>query len=213
MNHQKQIAHSYNALAEWWDGIHRASEYGIDSVERAIRFCKSKNRALDIGCGAGGRITRKLLEHGFNYTGIDISKSMIELAKGNHPDELFICTDINQWQPVIKGKDKFDLIVAWDSLFHLPIEHHKPILESIACWLQDDGVFISTLGHIESSLGESHSNNSMGELLHYSSIGINNYVRILMDEGCICKHIEFDQFPENHVVLIVQKAPDSSIEK
>lgn len=206
MNHQEQIAHSYNALAEWWDSIHRTSEYGITSIERAIKFCKTKSKSLDIGCGAGGRITRLLNQYGFDYTGIDISNSMIEIAKELHPEEIFICADITNWQPSLNDNDKFDIIIAWDSLFHLPIEQHKPVLESIVQWLSNEGVFICTLGHTESKTGDTHSNSFMGELLHYSTIGIDNYMRILSEGGCTCMHVEFDQYPENHVVLIVRKA-------
>ncbi len=58
-------------------------------MKRAIQYCKNHHKALDVGCGSGGRIINKLLEIGFKVKGIDVSEKMLELAKANHPNVEF----------------------------------------------------------------------------------------------------------------------------
>src|SRR5882724_5782148 len=111
------IGLKYDKIAQWWHDQHNESDYGINQIAKAISYCKTHRLALDVGCGSGGRIVRKLLENEFTVTGIDASSKMIELAKHNHPDVDFQVADICNWQATIK----YDFIVAWDSIFHLPL--------------------------------------------------------------------------------------------
>jgi hypothetical protein len=45
-----------------------------------------------------------------------------------------------------------------------------------------------------------------GETFDYSTLGVNEFLRLLMEFGCTCKHLEYDQYPENHVYIIAQKS-------
>jgi hypothetical protein len=45
----------------------------------------------------------------------------------------------------------------------------------------------------------------MGPEVYYASLGLNAYLSILMDAGCIIRHVEFDQYPEQHTIMIAQK--------
>ncbi|MBD3303918.1 methyltransferase domain-containing protein [Candidatus Woesearchaeota archaeon] len=56
-------------------------------------FCKSlpKNACvLDLGCGPGVPITKELVKRGFKVTAVDISDTMISLAKKNVPKALYM---------------------------------------------------------------------------------------------------------------------------
>jgi hypothetical protein len=44
-----------------------------------------------------------------------------------------------------------------------------------------------------------------GERFDYSTLGVNGFLRLLIDFGCTCKHLEYDQYPKNHVSIIAQK--------
>ena len=35
---------------------------------------------------------------------------------------------------------------------------------------------------------------------------VDEFLRLLIEFGCTCRHVEYDQFPENHVYIIAQKA-------
>lgn len=194
MHHTGEL---YDKIANWWNEQHLNSDYGIKQLERAIQFVKNKNSALDVGCGAGGRMISRLIQDGFDITGIDASSKMIEIAQQKHPNSKFINENIITWET----NQKFDLILAWDSIFHLPLNEQKNVLTKICLMLNPEGIFIYTLGD---AIGE-HYSDWHDEKFYYSSIGINENLKILSESNCECKHLELDQFPQNHVYLIAQK--------
>ena len=57
------IGEKYNKIAEYWNERHLDSKYGLNQIEKALKFVKNKNTALDIGCGSGGRIVKLLNAH------------------------------------------------------------------------------------------------------------------------------------------------------
>ena len=66
---------------------------------------------LDIGCAQGGFISIiKNYIKNFNYTGVDISKSMIEKAKKKNSKQKFYCKTQGKLD-FLKGK-KFDLVLV-----------------------------------------------------------------------------------------------------
>ncbi|SMC43869.1 class I SAM-dependent DNA methyltransferase [Moheibacter sediminis] len=190
----------YDKIANWWDEFHIDSDYGMKQLELALQFVKHTNSALDIGCGSGGRMIDRLIQYGFEVTGIDASSKMIELAQKKHPEPKFLNENIITWQT----DKKFDFIVAWDSLFHLPLNEQKNVLTKICSILHPEGILIYTLGD---AVGE-HYSDWHDEKFYYSSIGINENLKILAESNCECKHLELDQFPEKHVFIVAQKLVD-----
>ncbi|MBL4854070.1 class I SAM-dependent methyltransferase [bacterium AH-315-J19] len=191
------IGQQYDKIAAWWNDYHMDSAYGVAQIMRALSFAPSQGNALDVGCGSGGRIIRRLKEQGYEVTGIDASEKMINLARKNHPDSLFIHEDIRHWET----EDRFDFIVAWDCLFHLPLSMQKPVLSKFCNMLSDRGVMIHTFGD---SLGK-HTDSWQGQKFHYSSIGMTQNIELLHENGLSVLHLELDQFPEKHVYIISKK--------
>lgn len=200
--HPKDTAARYDRIAQWWQVQHQDSLYGIAQLERAIKFAKldsKKQLAIDIGCGSSGRFIKVLSEHGFKVEGLDVSEEMIALAKQLYPDVTFYQKDICSW-----NLPKFySLIVAWDSTFHLPLEMQEPVTKKLCHALESGGVLMFTCGG-----GYRHGEISgafQGENFEYSTLGINAFLRILDEQACTCLHLEYDQYPENHVYIIAQK--------
>jgi SAM-dependent methyltransferase len=189
----------YDRIALWWQQKHMHSTYGIAALERAIKFVENRSAALDIGCGSSGRFIEVLMKHGFSSTGIDISPEMISLARQRHPDVAFYAADICTWQL----PQKYDLVSAWDSTFHLPIAEQQPVLKKMCDGLNSKGVVLFTCGG-GNSLQEI-SGGFEGETFDYSTLGVNEFLRLIGEFGCSCKHLEYDQYPENHVYIIAQK--------
>ena len=119
---------------------------------------------------------------------------MIKLATRRHRGEYFFVQDICNWET----NRKFDFIVAWDSIFHLPLAEQEPAVSKLCRLLSGCGVVLYTLGDSE---GE-HADEWRGEVFYYSSIGIKENLRVLAANGVTCKHWELDQWPQNHVVVI-----------
>ena len=195
----EQIAQNYNNIAKWWQEQHQDSVYGIEQLQRALQFCEHKRSALDVGCGAGGRFIDTLESNSFQIQGVDISSEMIALAQAQHPEHLFTQADICTYQ-----SDKhFDLIVAWDSIFHLPYNEHVPVLKKLCAHLNPGGVLMYSFGDTD---GE-HEDQWHDMTFAYSSIGIPNNLATLAEAGLVIKHLEIDQWPEQHVYVIAQKPP------
>lgn len=124
---------------------------------------------------------------------------MISLAQQLHPNCTFYQEDIYFWIP----SKLYSLIIAWDSTFHLPLHHQKPVTSKLCKALEPGGVLVSTCG------GGDKPNEISGKFqgldFDYSTLGVNTFLKILAEQQCSCLHLEYDQFPENHVTIIAQK--------
>ena len=194
---KQNIGEKYDKIAEWWHQHHHNSDYGVRQIEKAISYCNNRRSALDVGCGSGGRIVRKLLNNGFVVTGVDASSKMVDIARANHPSMQFIVADICDWE----YDQKFDLIVAWDSIFHLPFSMHAVVISKLVGMLQSDGILAYTFGDDQ---GE-HESDWQNEKFYYSTIGIKGNLKAIMESNCEVRHLELDQFPEKHVFVIAKK--------
>lgn len=195
-----ELGKKYDKLAQWWCEYHQGSSYGIPALKRAVGYVSGEAvcmSALDVGCGAGGRFVKYLEGEGFSITGVDVSTEMIILAQQQHPKQQFIVDDICVWET----SEKFQLITAWDSIFHLPLEQHAPVITKLCQSLAPKGVLLYSFGDAE---GE-HTDQWRGDTFYYSSIGIRNNIQLLIDNGLTPLHIECDQFPESHMYIIALK--------
>ena len=188
----------YDKIARWWNDRHFNSDYGVKQFQKALNFAPKTGKALDVGCGAGGRFIRLLQNHGFRITGIDVSREMIKLAKQNHRNETFHVQDICTWET----DQKFEFIVAWDSIFHLPFVSQEPVVTKLCNLLTKDGVLIYTFGDAYGENDDQWHNDTF----HYSSIGINGNLEVMAKNSVTCKHLELDQWPYNHVFVIGVKS-------
>jgi predicted TPR repeat methyltransferase len=90
-----EIGRSYDTIAHLWQEPQMQS-IGIPQLERALQFTTARQYALDIGCGCSGCFIDRLITHGFQVEGVDVSERMIILAKLRHPYVAFHHADICQ---------------------------------------------------------------------------------------------------------------------
>lgn len=193
------IGKAYNQITHLWKSENFNFKNGIEQHEKAISFARNRGNALDIGCGCTGRFIDLLLSNGFTPEGVDISGEMLKLAKQRHPQIEFHHQDICEW---ILPK-KYDFITAWDSIWHIPLEQQENVLKKIVDGLNKDGVFIFSFGGTNEP-GD-HKDDFMGPEVYYSTLGTNGFLSLLIELGCICRHLEYDQYPELHTYLVVQR--------
>jgi SAM-dependent methyltransferase len=190
---------AYDRIAEVWNSDTFNRKNGVAQHDRAVEFSKSRGRALDVGCGSSGRIIDLLIRHGFKAEGLDISAKMIELARLRHPGVTFHHADICRWEMPVR----YDFISAWDSIWHVPLAEHKSVLKKLLGSLTPGGVFIFTTGGVDDP-GEK-KDASMGPEVYYSVLGIPGILEVLAECDCICRHLEYDQYPELHLYIIAQR--------
>lgn len=196
----QDIGKAYDKITDLWEreGFNRNN--GIEQHKRALKFVKNKGKALDVGCGSTGRLIDLFQSEGFSAEGVDISEKMLNLAKKRHTEVVFHHKDICEW--VIQ--DKYDFISAWDSIWHIPLQQQALVFQKLVSCLNKDGVLIFSFGGTDEQ-GD-HKDSSMGPEVYYSTLGINGFINLLVNLGCVCRHLEYDQYPELHTYLIVQKA-------
>jgi trans-aconitate methyltransferase len=186
----------YNKIAYWWHQHQQGPAYGMEAFKKAMGFHPGIQSALDIGCGPGGRFIQELDLRGCSVHGIDVSAEMVSTAKKNHPNHTFEIQNICSWEIPFR----FDFVYAWDSIFHIPLKEHPSVIRKMCCALKPGGILIYTFGH---AIGE-HTDTWMDDTFYYSSIGINGNIEILLEKSITLLHLELDQYPENHAVVIGQ---------
>ena len=194
-----EIAKSYDQIAEKWSSDDFPRTNGIEQHERAIAFVKERGNALDIGCGSSGRIIDLLIKHGFDVEGLDVSERMIALARERHPDTAIHHADISHWD----FPKQYDLISAWDSIWHLRLADQERVLTRILNRLTAGGVCIFTTGGLDAP--EEKTDSAMGPPMYYSVLGIPALLQLISENQCVCRHLEYDQYPELHLYVIAQR--------
>ena len=158
-------------------------------------------RAIDIGCGCSGRFIELLRSRGFAVEGRDLSQRMLALARARHPEITFQHADICSWRP----PGNYDFISAWDSIWHVPLSEHAAVLRKLLGALAPGGVMIFTMGGLDRE--SEKTDNFMGPEMYYSTLGVPDTLRLIDESRCVCRHLEYDQYPEQHLYVIAQRPP------
>jgi SAM-dependent methyltransferase len=107
---------------------------------------------LDLGCGSGDPADVEIAkEH--RVTGVDISRTQIDLARQNVPIGHFLHGDA---AAVEFPAGSFDAVVSFYTLEHIPRDEHATMLRRIYGWLRAEGfLLISTeAGEYDDVMGE-----------------------------------------------------------
>ncbi len=197
--HPSEVASSYNQIAHRWASKEFNAQNGIDAHQRALSFAPNNGYALDVGCGCNGRLIDFMLSAGYTAEGLDLSEEMIRLARIRQPQVTFHHADICTWQP-----DKsYSLISAWDSIWHVPLTNQAQVLIKLLEALVPGGILLFTAGGLDQP-GETQDTH-MGVPMYHATLGIPQILDVIHRNNAVCKHLEYDQYPELHIYCIAQK--------
>jgi ubiquinone/menaquinone biosynthesis C-methylase UbiE len=121
----------FDAFAEEYDFFKRT--LGLRSYDEILSFIpRAANRALDAGCGSGV-LTSRLAGHVNCVVGMDISNSMIALAKQHQTQERrdnvnFVIADL---ESLPFGDEAFDFVVSLEVLHETRLELTLPHLRRL----------------------------------------------------------------------------------
>lgn len=103
----------YNRIAQQFSGT-RQHPWGEFTLFEP--YVKTGNQVLDIGCG-NGRLAGFLEQKNINYTGVDNSAALINIAKRERPAATFMVSEATQ----LPFPDKqFDVVCCIATLHHIP---------------------------------------------------------------------------------------------
>lgn len=120
----KQTIDWYDAHAETY---HQNSQNSasLDLLEQFTHSLPKNAKVLDAGC-ASGRDSKLLAQRGFDVVGVDISTSLIALAKEKNPSVTFV---VGSFLDLPFEDDKFDGVWAHASLLHF--ETIEDVMQSL----------------------------------------------------------------------------------
>ena len=136
------VKKGYDRLAERYQTIRRAFDNKRELNEFASLLPKNA-KVLDVGCGAGVPVAQFLVDSGFDVTGIDFSKNMLELARKNVPNAKFLVKDMTTLD---FEADSFDGLTAFYSIIHVSREKHFSLFQSFHRILKPQGIMLVCLG-------------------------------------------------------------------
>lgn len=136
-----RVRQDYDAIAQSFSETRERPWPGFALLKK---YFNKKKDVLDIGCGNGR--TADFFEYK-SYTGIDISKNLVELAKKRH-NKKNVRFDIGNFTDLPSSK-KFDLVVSIAVFHHLPSQSlRKRALKNVHLTLKDNGIFIFSVWNL-----------------------------------------------------------------
>ena len=142
----KLVEQGYNKIADEYYTYRDINKFD-NELRKFASLLPDNAHILDVGCGAGIPTAKFLVEKGIQVTGIDLSQTMLNLARENVPNAQFIKMDMND----LKFDEKtFDGIVSVYSLFHIPKKNHFSIFQKFFTILKPGGILLINTGISES---------------------------------------------------------------
>ena len=171
-SNKNKVYEAYDEIIDWYDA-HRNKELIMEQfyLQQIKKYFPHGGRVLDIGCGTGEPIAKFLIESGYDLTGVDASKKMIERCKHNFPTAQWILEDMR----TMKFTEPFDVVIAWHSFFHLPQADQRNALNLFSSLVKPKGLLLFTSGP---EAGEVWGDNGGHDLFH-ASLDAKEYETIL----------------------------------
>ncbi|MEX2245570.1 MAG: class I SAM-dependent methyltransferase [Dehalococcoidia bacterium] len=197
------VAAGYDAIA----GAHTEARTagGDDALTPLLARLPRGARVLDLGCGGGVPIARRLAEQ-CDVVGADISRSQIALARKNVPAGQFVLADMTH---LSFARGSFDAAVSFYAIFHTPRTEHEAILRRIHEWLRPGGYVLATLAMRDDP---DYTEEFFGVEMYWSNFEISHYRELLpsigfemLDDQVISHGYAEDAPAETHPLIFARK--------
>lgn len=167
----KKVYNVYDKIFDWFDQHRNKDLMESYYLNLILDNVPSSGKVLDLGCGTGEPLANFFIEKGFNITGVDGSKKMIEICENRFPKERWIVSDMLD----INLDEQFDVVLAWHSFFHLDHDSQRSMIKVFESHTKPGGILAFTSGVEE---GEVWGNNG-GESLYHASLSTQEYQDLL----------------------------------
>lgn len=172
-------------------------------LDRALALAPPQTACLDLGCGAGEPVGRYLAQTGRPLVGVDFSPGMLALARERLQDATFVEMDMR----ALDLRQRFGLIVAWDSFFHLTPADQRGALARMAAHLVPGGVLLFTCGP---RAGEVEGTVE-GERVYHASLDPREYASELERHGVeMVDFVAEDPTCDCHSLVLARRGADDS---
>lgn len=170
----ENVVPTYQVVAEDFARARSGALYERRWLDRALGYAPGR-KVLDLGCGPGRPIASYLAERRCRMTGVDAAQAMCALYRRAVPGAQVHHADM-------RGLDleaRFDLILAWDSLFHLTPSDQRAMFPTFAAHARPRTVLLFTSGsHALEGAGV-----AAGAPVYHASLAPAEYRTLLEDSG------------------------------
>jgi len=132
------MPHAHNKASDWFDGLYQENKDTHENIPWARQAVNPllqsyldeedahQGKALVIGCGLGDD-AMALAEAGYDVTGIDVSKTALDLAKARFPN-----TSIDfKKQDIFDYEETFDFVFEAFTIQSLPVEFREKMVKAV----------------------------------------------------------------------------------
>ncbi|MGW6390393.1 class I SAM-dependent methyltransferase [Streptomyces sp. NPDC055103] len=206
------------SAAELFDGMGIAYEQAfghlpaqLEAVEWLTGRLASGARVLDVGSGTGRPVADLLVRSGCDVTGIDVSRTMVELARSQVPGARFEQCGVHDFEAAEGG---FDAVCAFFPLLVMTRAEVSAALRRMAGWVAPGGYLVTATVPADVDGVEIEW---MGRPVRVSSFSAEEYVRQIREEcGLDVLHHAVSVFqpddelagPEQHVFCYARRAEE-----
>ncbi|MEV4193455.1 class I SAM-dependent methyltransferase [Streptomyces toxytricini] len=170
------------SAAELFDGLGITYEEAFgrlpaqsDAVDWLAARLAPGSRVLDVGSGTGRPVAERLADAGFEVTGIDVSRVMVELARAQVPKARFEQCDVRDFTP----EGGFDAVCSFFPLLMMTRAEASAALRRMAGWLVPGGYLVSATVPADVEDAEVEW---MGRRVRVSSCSTDAYLRLLRED-------------------------------
>lgn len=192
----KNQGKSYDNIAEGFAGIRTEFATEKDYIDSFVSYLKPGAHILDMGCGTGTPIARYLLSVGFQVTGVDGSEELLKIAQAENTGMDTVLCDARKYEP----KNRFDGIIEWWCLFHMPVDDQLAMIEKFYNWLKPGGILQFTSGE---KAFEGTDSGMLDQPLDFFSADKAEYMKVIESHHFELLSCESDQ--ENHLVWTLKR--------
>jgi SAM-dependent methyltransferase len=128
-------------------------------------------RVLDLGCGCGVPVCQ-ILARQHDVVGVDLSPVQIARARHLVPKAQFLQADM---MSVAFSDGRFDAVIAFYAIIHVPLEEQRDLLASVSRWLRPGGLFLVSVGRRTWTGTEDDWMNVQGATMYWSHTAVETY--------------------------------------
>ena len=179
----ERVENSYNEIGEKY----HSGRYKFDNSEQLAnqnKLISENSTILDVGCGSGVPVISFFLGHNHNVTGTDISEALLNIAKKENPNGIFIHEDTVNLN---FEENKFDLITSFYSIFHIDREKQREVFANFYKFLKPNGYayFTTAVSSNPKGMPEEYNGttNFQGVDLPYSYYPHEYYIQMFKELG------------------------------
>ncbi|MFS2225976.1 class I SAM-dependent DNA methyltransferase [Pantoea sp. B65] len=166
-------------------------------LDSFLKLVPVNGRILDIGCGNGVPIADYFIRQGYQVTGVDSSKPMLDRCRQRFPQHHWLQADMRE----LALSEQFDGIIVWDSFFFLTPEDQCQMFTIFRQHASSHAALMFTSGP---DSGEAIGS-FQGEALYHASLAPEEYRQLLHQHGfSVVRMVAEDPDCQGHTVWLAQ---------